>query len=242
MKKIFLFIVVIACTSFDYQSRYNKPFYKGLIAAWEFDNSGNKNISSLVNQNDILTSISSATTSNNSFHSDGSGSTYQLNDNNSLQKLSNKFTASVWLKRNSATSSGGLWFYDLTGPRNCWSIQFLTTGQISALIQIDATTNAYKYKASVINNYNVWYHVVMVYDGSQASATDRIIMYVNCSKITSTTNVGTIPATLYNPQLARLRVSWVTTEAWHNAPKIWNRPLTSSEVMQLYIYEKNLIR
>ena len=238
MKKILLLIVVIACASFDYKN----GIYQGLIAAWKFDNSGSKYIVSKVNHKDVLSSVSSADIANNSFHSNGSGSTYQLNANSSVQKLSSTFTASIWVKRTSGTSAGGMWFYDLTGPRNCWSLQFLNTGQVSMLVQINSATNAYSYKASIISSYNVWYHIVMVFDGNKSTASDRIMMYVNGINITGLTVVGTIPTTLYNPQLAVLRVSWTTTEAWHNTPEVWNRPLTSSEVLQLYNYEKNFIR
>lgn len=243
MKKILLLIVVIACTSFSYQSRYNKPFYKGLICAWSFDKSGTKLVKSSVNPSDCIIGIGDIDCHNNSIYTNGSTSYFLQNDNNPLQKLTDKFTASIWFKRTLSTSQSGIYVRDEGAGVTVWNLQITGGGTFLMVIQATSSTFFQGYdNVTAWTTPNIWYHIVGVYDGTQSTSSNRIKLYMNGRERVLTFS-GTIPTSLYNPTTSRANIGRPTVvQSQLNEPKIWNRTLTSSEVLQLYNYEKNFIR
>ncbi len=245
MKKIFLFIVVIACTSFDYQSRYNKPFYKGLICAWSFDHVG-ANISK-VKATDVLYQYNNPLVRNNQMKSDGSTNYYELPLNSSLNNLTTNLTASFWAIRSSASSGTGIYSVNSGLVYSCWNTQITTSGRMQGYFQRSTTTSDYGLVQSGTDYtaLNTWYHCVMVYDGNQAASNDRVKIYVNGKQITSgLIYTSTFPTTIFNPtsSITRMGRGIGYVQSHLNEPEIWDRSLTASEVLQLYNYEKNLIR
>ncbi len=243
MKKIFLFIVVIACTSFTLQPRYNKPFYKGLICAWSFDKSGAQLVKSSVNSSDCIVGISNPGCYNNSMYTNGTTSYFLQNDNNPLQKLTDKFTASIWFKRTLSTSQSGIYVRDEGAGVTIWNLQITGGGTYLMVIQTSASTFIQGYdNVTAWTTPNIWYHIVGVYDGTQSTASNRIKLYMNGRERVVTFS-GTCPTSLYTPTASRANIGRPTVvQSQLNEPKIWDRSLTASEVLQLYNYEKNFIR
>jgi hypothetical protein len=243
MKTIVLLLIIVVLSSWNYQTDLNSGIYKGLICAWSFDKAGTKLVQSKVNPRDNILGISAIDCYNNSIHTSGSGSYFLQNDNNPLQKLTNKFTASVWVKRTTGTSQGGIYVRDEGAGVTIWNLQitgggatFLMVIQTSAVAFIQGYDNVTAWSTN-----NVWYHIVGVYDGTQAVANNRIKLYMNGNERVVTFS-GTCPTSLYTPTTSRANIGRPTLEEWISEPKIWDRPLTSSEVRQLYVNEKNLIK
>jgi len=153
-------------------------------------------------------------------------------------------TVSAWVNSSDLSNQRTImskWDYSVGGGTvGEWAIQLApTAGQLRVFISSGSgdpgnnyvdTTNAGLTTAT-------WYHVTMVYDGSQAAA-NRVKVYVNGTQ-TSTTVGGTIPTTLYAagtnpvvignfPGLSR----W-----WAGAideAKIYDRALTQNEIKAEY--------
>jgi len=242
MKKIILILLVITLSSWNYQTDLNGGIYKGLICAWSFDKTGTKLVKSRVNPSDCIVGQSNIACYNNSILTDGSGGYFLQNDNNPLQKLTDKFTASVWVKRTTGTSQGGIYVRDESAGVTIWNLQITGGGTFLMVIQTGASTFIQGYdNVTAYTTNNIWYHIVGVYDGTQSTASNRIKLYMNGVE-RAVTFSGTCPASLYTPTTSRANIGRPTLVEWINEPKIWDRPLTSSEVRQLYVNEKNLIR
>ena len=86
---------------------------------------------------------------------------------------------------------------------------------------------------------NTWYHVVMVYDGSGISNSNKWNLYVNGS-LTASTFIGSIQNSLSNNVYPLLFGSFAPGNNQSNWPGklddigIWNRALSSCEINQLY--------
>lgn len=245
MKKILLLIVVIACTSFTYQARYNKPFYKGLICAWSFDHVGN-NVSK-IKTTDVLYQYNNPLVTNNTLKSDGASTYYELPLGSSLNNLTTNLTVSFWCTRSSASSGTGVYTVNSGGVYSCWNASMTTSGRMQGYFQKSTTTGDYGLVQSATDYtaLNIWYHCVMVYDGNQAASNDRVKIYVNGKQITSgLVYTSTFPTTIFNPtsSLTRMGRGIGYVQSLLNEPEIWNRSLTAGEVLQLYNYEKNFIR
>jgi len=246
MKKIILILLVIASSSFiGIQDRYNKPFYKGLICAWNFDHVGN-NISK-VKTTDVLYQYGNPLVNNNTMKSDGSSSYYELPLNNSLNKLTTNMTASFWCFRSTASSGTGIYTVNSGLVYSCWNTQITTTGRMQGYFQKSTTTSDYGLVQSGTDYtaLNTWFHGVMVYDGTKASSNDRVKIYINGKEITSgLIYTSTFPTTIYNPtnSITRMGRGIGYVQSHLNEPKVWDRSLTASEVKELYAYEKNFVR
>ena len=101
------------------------------------------------------------------------------------------FTHSVWVKRsnvsktdadmilNSAIDESNQYYFELegnsVGDDNDIRIRQLSSGSVNTLIKTSAS----------FRDVSAWYHIVVAVDTTQATASDRIKLYVNGSQITS---------------------------------------------------------
>lgn len=178
-------------------------------------------------------------------YTDGVSSSYNSLNQLSFKSLTNKFTISFWGKR--VTTSSGVFVagLDMTGAGlTVWNMQNTTAGRLQCAIQIDATNIALTFTATDYTSANVWRHFVATYDGTQVTAANRVLLYVNGVQ-QATTNTGTVPTALYNPANTTLRVgrsvATYVGDSYIKFLKLYNRPITSTEVMQIYVDEFNKI-
>jgi hypothetical protein len=218
----------------------NGGIYKGLIVDFDF-NQGGGSMYSKVNSKDRIVNIDNCLVENNAIKTSGVGSYYMQDDNNPLQKLTNKFTGSVWIKRTPGTSQAGIFIRDEVAGRNIWNLQLTGGGVLLSSIQIDAATSMTVQDLIVpYTSTQIWYHLVCIYNG-ELSGSARWLMFLNGDKKNVTAST-TIPTTPYNISLSRLSIGRPTIKGWLSDVKIWDRPLLESEVKQLYKTEYNLIR
>jgi hypothetical protein len=83
----------------------------------------------------------------------------------------------------------------------------------------------------------IWYHVALVYDGTQATNADRAKIYVN-GVAQSLTFLGTIPAALVTSPASVIYGSWSgNSDFWAGViddAYIWSRALSEAEIQKLY--------
>jgi hypothetical protein len=101
------------------------------------------------------------------------------------------FTHSFWLKRASITGGGGTAqyiFHDgfgyLSGD---WDFIAFNDDNIS-ISELDSNASAYAYNLktnTVYRDLNAWYHIVIAFDTTQATSSNRIKLWVNGEQVTS---------------------------------------------------------
>ncbi|OYW84453.1 hypothetical protein B7Z17_04065, partial [Candidatus Saccharibacteria bacterium 32-49-10] len=89
-------------------------------------------------------------------------------------------------------SSQGSWALQTSGTDNT-QLRFLTATSLSdsGTTYVDSVSGAW--------SANTWRHIAVTYDGSQTSNNDKVRLYVDGVDVTAASPVGTIPATLINP-------------------------------------------
>jgi len=93
------------------------------------------------------------------------------------------FTFSGWFKRSALGASNRI--FDVgtgSGDGDRFLIQFYSTGDTLAIM--GGATN-WRITSQVFRDVSAWYHIVVAVDTTQATASDRIKVYVNGSQITS---------------------------------------------------------
>ena len=93
------------------------------------------------------------------------------------------FTFSGWFKRSALGASNRI--FDVgtgLGDGDRFLIQFYSTGDTLAVM--GGATN-WRITSQVFRDVSAWYHIVVAVDTTQATASDRIKVYVNGSQITS---------------------------------------------------------
>jgi hypothetical protein len=103
------------------------------------------------------------------------------------------WTFSCWTKRGlltgsqvifSAANSGNTQFVDVTiNGNNVFELDILDSN----------STRTIRTSTAVLRDPSAWYHVVLVIDTTQATATDRIKLYVNNELLTTSAGTGTFP-------------------------------------------------
>jgi hypothetical protein len=90
------------------------------------------------------------------------------------------WTWSGWVKRGfgGGPNNFTLFFAESGGNTNA-RIEYLDSGQFRWFYQISGVDTAYTLSNALYRDYSAWYHVVYVYDSTQATAANRQILYVN---------------------------------------------------------------
>ena len=89
-----------------------------------------------------------------------------------------KWTASVWLKLAENVFYAGI--LDSGGDN-----AFMINSDNTFYLFENGGANLYLIPNMLFRDYNAWYHIVVVFDSTQATASDRINLYVNGEQITS---------------------------------------------------------
>jgi hypothetical protein len=117
-----------------------------------------------------------------------------LNRTPSVAGNRQKFTISAWLKRGTNPSTGQILMAAGTGTLNqdcylCFGGSNTTGGTADTLCFFSppAGNNISLLSTSLYRDFSAWYHVVVAVDTTQATASNRVLMYVNGVQITSFT-------------------------------------------------------
>lgn len=161
------------------------------------------------------------------------------------RNLGNQFTLSFWGKRELSNSGLLLTCVDLINNKSIWNLQHTTGGNFQfAVISAPNTTNLFVATGSSTTT-NLWRHYVGVYDGTQSVATSRVRLYWDGVE-QSGTMTGTIPTSLQNPQNTTVRLGGglagtYVSNSYMQLVELYNRPLTATEVRNLYTEEYNIV-
>ena len=103
-----------------------------------------------------------------------------------------KFTMSMWIKRGTTTSTGQWIFGASSGSANqdcylCWGGSTSTGGaqDTLAFFSPPAGNNISLITTALYRDFAAWYHIVCAVDTTQATAANRILLYVNGAQVTS---------------------------------------------------------
>lgn len=195
---------------------------------------------------DKLVGVSNPYIKNASAYTDGTASYYEATNQLALKSLTNKVSCSFWCKRNTTTSAGLITCVDLGVPIGIWNVQNTATGQFQMVIIAAPTTTTGLATGTSYTSAGVWRHFVGVYDGTQSTAANRIKLYVNGVDVSGgLTPTGTIPTALQNPANTTFRIGKGTGAALGDSYikflEIYNRPLTPTEVKNIYVEKYNKV-
>jgi hypothetical protein len=99
-------------------------------------------------------------------------------------------TLSFWLKRGNITTSGAQWFF--SGGNSGWR-DLCGFNSNNDHFQVASASSGYGQTTDMVfRDVGAWYHIVVVYDTTEALNDNRIKIYVNGSQVT-TTKQGTVP-------------------------------------------------
>jgi Concanavalin A-like lectin/glucanases superfamily len=159
-----------------------------------------------------------------------------------------QLTCSIWIKFNSIGSSNTQQVfvskYDNVGGA-CWLLGYLNypgslgVGFRAAVCSTTSSTD-YGVETSLAPTTGTWYHVVMVFDGTQIGNANRLKMYVNNVQYTLTFT-GTIPS-VTTTSTAKLGIgndiytagNFGFTNGYIDEVGIWSRALSVAEINSLY--------
>ena len=95
------------------------------------------------------------------------------------------WTWSGWLKRCQDTSLNQNFWSVRENNNNMHYIRFDTTGALRAELQVSGSKKYELITTAVFRDFSAWYHVVLVFDSTQSTASNRVKLYVNGTQITS---------------------------------------------------------
>ena len=104
----------------------------------------------------------------------------------------NKWTWSAWVKRSKLTTEQPLFYADDGGTSYYTRIQWHDTDQISVRNRFAGADKGYAITTPMYRDTASWYHLQVVLDTSNATAGDRLIIYVNGERVTAFDNNPTI--------------------------------------------------
>jgi hypothetical protein len=94
-----------------------------------------------------------------------------------------KWTLSLWVKRSSVGSTSNTFFTAGTGTTDTTFLQLYFKS--SDTISISGYTQDFLVTTQVFRDISAWYHVVIAFDSTQATAANRISLYINGTQVTS---------------------------------------------------------
>jgi len=100
-----------------------------------------------------------------------------------------KWTYSVWIKRSKLATTGGEAFELLSASPSGGGVEqiFLSENNILSYYYADPTLRINLVSNLVFRDVSAWYHIVIAVDTTQATASNRVRIYVNGSEITFST-------------------------------------------------------
>ena len=163
---------------------------------------------------------------------------YMLAETSALSGAS-EFSISVWIKSNNV------------GVGSSRNILSATQGNTSGTVILDAFQGqdilAHVGGTTTYNRYNgiisegVWTHLVMVYDGSESAAGNRVKLYKNGNLQTRTSYSGSIPATSPSVTSSTYIGTWALNpgssglfDGEIDELAIFNTALSGTKIQQIY--------
>ena len=112
-------------------------------------------------------------------------STYLIRSLGASETSTQKGTFSWWLKRASITAAYNFYFNEVTDDNNRGYIQMNTSAQLRMIDNDISTTFINLVTNRLFRDTSAWYHIVIAIDTTQATASDRVKVYVNGVQETS---------------------------------------------------------
>jgi hypothetical protein len=114
----------------------------------------------------------------------------QLSRTPTVESNRKTWTYSLWVKRGFKTASSFLLDTTTGGNDKRFSIRFTSGDSLEIQDDQGASAVTLRQTTQLFRDYSAWYHIVVVLDTTQATANDRLKIYVNGSQVTSfiTTN------------------------------------------------------
>ena len=144
----------------------------------------------ILNNSNAISTISGDYTLENSLRFRASADAYLSRANGSTATLATSGTISMWVKkpRNGSreylmqTGSGA-------GNSNHFSL-FFTNSTADTIKVGQYSVNAYINSTNLYRDSSAWYHIVMAFDSTESTGTDRVKIYVNGELKTNTSSAG----------------------------------------------------
>ena len=127
-----------------------------------------------------------------------------------------KLTYSGWVKRGTLSSDAALFAQNVTsaGYNEC-RILFNTSNQLSISTQNGSGNVMTIITTQVFRDPSAWYHIVIAVDTTQATAANRVLVYVNGSQVT-TFGTATYPSQNVDPFLNTSSIAHANGAAYHS--------------------------
>lgn len=223
------------------------PLWSNLVSYWKLDNNyedATGTLSAGSGQNGVTFSSTIQQVGTHALSISAGPSHYaNLGDVSQLNGVG-KFTITAWCN-----------FTALNDQNKCISKYFDATNRISIGLSgagngtnddfhfsLSNGTSAAGYSLSNMVRSNSWHHVAMVYDGSQATNTNRLKMFIDGQQY-ALTFIGTIPSTTSASLAgAPLTVSRNTAGEYMTGHvdevAVWNVPLNEGQIKMIYERQK----
>jgi len=112
-------------------------------------------------------------------------STYLSRATSDPQSSNTTATFSVWLKRSGLGSDQTFWGGSYYSTDNMFILKFSSADKLQVYSKRGASVKASLKTTRLLRDTNAWYHIVIAIDTTQASAADRIKVYINGVQETS---------------------------------------------------------
>ena len=129
------------------------------------------------------------------------------------------YTFSMWVKRGCITGSGQSWIghYDGSASNPFVVVQFRGDDSLRISAYDDETTTAMNLRTNArFRDHSAWYHIVLAFDTTQGTGSNRVKVYVNGNQVTS------FHTETYPDQNKVLAFNKASTEAYYGVYKYGN--------------------
>jgi hypothetical protein len=148
--------------------------------------------------------------SNYSFQFDGVDDDFTSGDLSSLVDNKSKLSISFWVNLPNASEINRI-TGKYGGSLTKWLAVTCTSNKVSFVVSNIGSSLAFAETNAVLTD-NTWHHVVCVFDGTQATATDRIKIYIDNTNETFGFN-GTLPTSTYDFTLEPTNPTWYVAQS-----------------------------
>ena len=126
-----------------------------------------------------------------------------------------KFTYSTWIKRSDLPIEQGIISCESVGPITFYF--YLKTDGVMEVLEYNGTYPVWlRTGPRTFRDVSAWYHLVLAYDTTQATSSNRVKLYINGSQNT-TFDVETYPSQNYNSQMNRAIETNISRRVQYNA-------------------------
>jgi hypothetical protein len=131
-----------------------------------------------------------------------------------------KWTWSAWVKRGIIDANYQTLFSGSTNATGTNTLSYVAWANDYSLILNDWNGTAFSVKSSAVyRDPSAWYHIVVAVDTTQATASNRVSMYVNGVQITSFA-LANYPTQNYDFQINNAVIQTIGSAYWSSAPNL----------------------